>query len=154
VPGLRGRLARVLYDLRLLRGRLEQLRDRLERRVENLRNLGTDERLLRTYINALNQVNYAVLVLSILEVKVENILALGTVVQDLIVVREVLRELSRRVRNIPEVSAVLEDLGDSVGEIIAETRIKVDSTQLPVYREAARRIVEEAEQRLRGNNVG
>jgi division protein CdvB (Snf7/Vps24/ESCRT-III family) len=154
VPGLRGRLARVLYDLRLLRGRLEQLRDRLERRVENLRNLGTDERLLRTYINALNQVNYAVLVLSILEVKVENILALGTVVQDLIVVREVLRELSRRVRNIPEVSAVLEDLGDSVGEIIAETRIKVDSTQLPVYREVARRIVEEAEQRLRGNNVG
>jgi division protein CdvB (Snf7/Vps24/ESCRT-III family) len=154
VPGLRGRLARVLYDLRLLRGRLEQLRDRLERRVENLRNLGTDERLLRTYINALNQVNYAVLVLSILEVKVENILALGTVVQDLIVVREVLRELSRRVRNIPEVSAVLEDLGDSVGEIIAEARIKVDSAQLPLYREAARRIVEEAEQRLRGNNVG
>jgi DNA-binding Lrp family transcriptional regulator len=150
---LRGRLARVLYDLRLLRGRLEQLRDKLERRVENLRNLGSDERLLRAYVNALNQVSYAVLVLNILEVKVENILTLGTVVHDLVVVREVLRELSRRVRNIPEVSAVLEDLGDSIGEIIAGAHIKVDSAQLTVYREAARKIVEQAEQQLRGGNV-
>jgi len=147
---LRGRLARVLYDMRLLRGRLEQLRSRLERRVESLRSLGAEERLLKSYVSALNQVSYAILVLSILEIKVENVLTLGTVVHDLVVVREALRELSRRVRNIPEVSAVLEDLCDSVGEIVAEAHIKVDGAQLPVYREAARKIIEQAERQLRG----
>jgi len=150
---LRSRLARVLYDMRLLRGRLEQLRSRLERRVESLRNLGAEERLLKSYINALDQVSYAILVLSILEIKVENVLTLGTMVHDLIIVREALRELSRRVRNVPEVSTVLEDLSDSIGDIVAEAHIKVDGAQLPMYREAARKIVEQAERQLRRGSI-
>jgi len=153
VPVLRSRLARVLYDMRLLRGRLEQLRSRLERRVESLRNLGAEERLLKSYINALDQVSYAILVLSILEIKVENVLTLGTMVHDLIIVREALRELSRRVRNVPEVSTVLEDLSDSIGDIVAEAHIKVDGAQLPMYREAARKIVEQAERQLRRGSI-
>ncbi len=146
---LRSRLTRVLYDMRILRGRLEQLRSRLERKVESLKGLGAEERLLKAYISALNQVSYTILVLSVLEIKVENIVTLNTMFQELVVVREALRELSRRVRNIPEVSTVLEDLSDSVGDIVAEAHIRVDGAQLPVYREAARKIMEQAEQQLR-----
>ncbi|MEM1747747.1 MAG: hypothetical protein QXZ05_05800, partial [Sulfolobales archaeon] len=82
----------------------------------------------------------------------ESILALNAMTQDLVVVREALKELSRRVRSLPEVSAILDDIGDSIGDVMAEIPVDVDQQVIAVRREAAKKILEEAERLVETDN--
>lgn len=142
MPLLRGSLARILYDIRMLRRRLEVLEARLERSAER-RGIGSD--VARQYHNALRHVRYVARVLEVLEIKLESILALKAVTQDLAVVRETLRELSRRVRSLPEVSAILDELSDRVSDVMVGMPVDVGDRMPAVYTEAAKKILEEAE---------
>lgn len=141
----RSRLTRILYDMKMLRRRLELLETRLGRSVENIRSRGVEGDVVRSYHNAMKQIRFVVYALEVLEVKLESILTLNAVTQDLAVVREVLKELSKKARVIPEVSAILDEMGDSVGDVMTEIQIDVDQQSVVTRREAARRILEEAE---------
>ncbi|MEM4985054.1 MAG: hypothetical protein QW289_04055, partial [Sulfolobales archaeon] len=90
--------------------------------------------------------------LEVLEVKLESILALNAMTQDLVVVREVLKELSKRVRSLPEVSAILDDIGDGIGDVMAEIPVYIDQQAITVRREAAKKILEEAERFIEADN--
>ncbi len=132
--------------MRMLRRRLELLALRLERSAKSLESRGVGGDVVRQYRNALSQVGYVIRALEVLEIKLESILALNAVTQDLVVVREALRELGRRVKSLPEVSAILDELSDRVSDIVAEMPIVDAGGQTSVaYTEAARRVLEEAE---------
>ncbi|MEM1698703.1 MAG: hypothetical protein QXD83_02330, partial [Sulfolobales archaeon] len=107
----RSRLTRILYDMKMLRRRLELLEVRLERSLESKKSKEAENSIIRSYSNAIRQIRFVVYSLEVLEVKLESILALNAMTQDLVVVREALKELSRRVRSLPEVSAILDDIG-------------------------------------------
>ncbi|MEM4985538.1 MAG: hypothetical protein QW289_06515, partial [Sulfolobales archaeon] len=97
----RSRLTRILYDMKMLRRRLELLEVRLERSLENMKSKAAENGIIRSYSNAIRQIRFVVYALEVLEVKLESILALNAMTQDLVVVREVLKELSKRVRSLP-----------------------------------------------------
>jgi division protein CdvB (Snf7/Vps24/ESCRT-III family) len=134
-----------LYDLRILRRRLELLEARLEKSVSNLKLKGEGSDMLRSYTNAIGQIRYVICALEALEIKLENVITMNTVTQDLVVVREALKELSQRIRGLPEVSAILDEMGDSVSDVIADTPVTLDTHTVTVSRETAKKILEEAE---------
>ncbi|MCX8184701.1 MAG: hypothetical protein RMI56_01230 [Sulfolobales archaeon] len=135
---------RILYDMRTLRRRLELLEARIERSLENAKSRGIEVSIAKSYSNALKQIRYVVYALGVLEVKLENIVALNTVTQDLVVTRDVLKELSERIGSIPEISAILDEIGDDISEVMSET-INIDQQAAASRREATKRILEEAE---------
>ena len=139
-----------MYDMKILRRRLELLEERLGRSIESMRSRGVGEEVLRSYSNAARQVRYVTYALGVLEVKLENILTLNAMLQDLVVIREVLKELSRRVKGLPEISAILDELGDGVSGAMAEVPLKVDQQAIATRREDAKRILEEAERYVQG----
>lgn len=149
----RSRLTRILYDMKILRRRLELLEDRLTRSIENMRNKGAGDEILRSYMNAVKQVRYVVYALGILEVKLENILTLNAMLQDLVVVREILKELGKRVKNLPEVSAILDELGDGISDVMTEIPLNIDQQTLITRREAARKILDEAEKYVQNSGT-
>ncbi len=134
-----------MYDLRILRRRLELLEGRLEKSANNLKLRGAGPDMLRSYTNAMRQISYVICVLEALEMKLENVLAMNAVTQDLVVVREALKELSQRIRGLPEVSAILDEIGDGVSDVIAGTPMYLDTHTVTASREAAKKILEEAE---------
>lgn len=134
-----------MYDLRILRHRLELLESRLEKSVNNLKLKGAGSDILRSYTNAMRQIRYVIYVLETLEIKLENVLTMNAVIQDLVVVREALKELSQRIRSLPEISAILDEIGDGVSDVIAKTLMNLDVHIVTVSRETARKILEEAE---------
>ncbi|MEM4833043.1 MAG: hypothetical protein QXT76_01695 [Sulfolobales archaeon] len=148
----RSRLTRILYDMKMLRRRLELLEVRLERSLESKKSKEAENSIIRSYSNAIRQIRFVVYSLEVLEVKLESILALNAMTQDLVVVREALKELSRRVRSLPEVSAILDDIGDSIGDVMAEIPVDVDQQVIAVRREAAKKILEEAERLVEADN--
>ncbi|MEM2208239.1 MAG: hypothetical protein QXG17_06070 [Sulfolobales archaeon] len=148
----RSRLTRILYDMKMLRRRLELLEVRLERSLENMKSKAAENGIIRSYSNAIRQIRFVVYALEVLEVKLESILALNAMTQDLVVVREVLKELSKRVRSLPEVSAILDDIGDGIGDVMAEIPVYIDQQAITVRREAAKKILEEAERFIEADN--
>ncbi|MCS7099294.1 MAG: hypothetical protein RMH84_06315 [Sulfolobales archaeon] len=141
---LKRKLVKILYDVKTLRRRLELLEARIEKSLENVRGRDVRGDLVKSYANALRQLKYVTYVLGILEVKLENVVTLNAVTQDIVVAREALKELSRRIRSLPEISAILDEIGDSLSDIVSET-LSVDRQALVIQREAARRILDEAE---------
>ncbi|MEM1623132.1 MAG: hypothetical protein QW543_03230 [Sulfolobales archaeon] len=148
----RGRLTRILYDMKMLRRRLELLEVRLERSLESMKSREPESSIIRSYSNAIRQIRFVIYALEALEVKLESILALNAMTQDLVIVREVLKELSRRVRSLPEVAAILDDIGDDIGDIMTEVLVDVDQQAMAVRREVARKILEEVEKFIEADN--
>lgn len=138
--------------MKILRRRLELLEVRLGRSMENMKSKGAEDGLVRSYINAIRQIKYVVYALGILEVKLESILTLSAMSQDLIVVREVLKELSKRARSLPEISAILDEMGDGIGDVMTEMSLSVDQQVVIARREDAKKILEEAEKLVEASN--
>jgi hypothetical protein len=124
----RGNVARLLHDLKVLRGRVSYLLGKVEARIAYLEDIfkyedrpwvkETRERELRSLKALRERMAHISAILEVLVVRFETISLLSVTARDLLIAKEVLKVLKESSGIMPELPIIIGDVEDRVNDLL------------------------------------